>query len=873
MRQMQGAGFNSNVYARDEAARAAMTMAAVAQAASASNKSPAEAAEMARANALNIANKQNPQAQAMHMRQQQMRQQQQHQQMHGHRRGPMQQAPTPTVRPEPRKIQPVPLESVKSLLRSEIAANKASNNQNDSSTSSKLLEKLANGENDSLMQQLLLMEFLKDSEATTPESKNAPNSNSSEEAEQKTSTSGADAKSEIWKTTFACERVKFLLKQIETAYESMESMLPEVPQLSTDDDYGLDNNSEIPVTVPDILPPCTSKGGDNTLEFFRACSGETLDGQESGIEEGIEKLTTSSSMDSQKEGSTNSQDVDGDTKSLDFSESGATLSTSASSSSIFSNMFGMKRPSLRANRAGFLASFTKRNRRGSKTPDNESGNDENGFPGIADYKCEPGEYCVIIEREMLGLTVENVLERTVVRTVLEAGPAKKAGAKVGSLIVKVGNIETKNLTHFETIDELRQSQRPLLLVLRQIPAEALRAAREEMGRLIRGSGFGKIIDGEGGPSFPGANNANAATALHQTASNARTDPMRRQAIQNIGTYSGLLRKRWIEAVNLTPRSKKCEPILRVGEKLLWIMTLFVVGLEREAEKLSTSPSVASSQKSQHSHSAQDYADAAKSVSKIVFDFVQNRMDPSRITPPTPPPPPPAYGGRGRGRGRGPMGGRGGRGGRGMNVPGTNNPPPALSSDKLLTQIGDVLQRTRTFLADTSSPPAAMLRGELIACLCDILDADTEMKLSEEDNISSTQGEGTGPIADLGAAGSLLKLIILNCTVMRSLECDRLLGQEQRNNDQSVQNKNDVSTNQHRLHAGNRFLAIVHRLAASRSTSARITACSLGPVLWSRLDFPHQLQVRCAFLFKFPYLSAGIDLCTNTFTILIWNISL
>ena len=115
--------------------------------------------------------------------------------------------------------------------------------------------------------------------------------------------------------------------------------------------------------------------------------------------------------------------------------------------------------------------------------------------GITQSNHKPGEYSVQIEREMLGLTVENVLERTVVRTVLAGGPAKKAGAKVGSLIVKVGSVETKNLTHFETIDELRQSQRPLQLVLRLISDEALRSAREEMGRLIRGSGFGIVSNG------------------------------------------------------------------------------------------------------------------------------------------------------------------------------------------------------------------------------------------------------------------------------------------------------------------------------------------------------------------------------------------
>jgi hypothetical protein len=845
-------------------------MAAVAQAASANNKSPAEAAEIAKANAQNMAKKQIPPQQqqqklnTQQMRQQQLRQQQLHQQHQLNR--------APSVRPEPRKIQPVPLESVKSLLRSEIAANKESKNADDNEpvTSSKLLEKLANGKNDALMQQLLLMEYLKDSEITTkPQISETDSSEENQDAQD-----SHDGKSESWKASFACERVKFLLKQIEKAYESMEDLLPKVPQAPSgdnakfetsastnssfgSDNYGLDNDLESPDIVPDFLPPCTSKGGDNTLEFFRACSGEILGGEKIGGEEGSPDLA----------GGIELQKEDGAKTLATFSESGATVSTDASTttvqSSLFGGMFGAKRPSVRgANRPGFLAALSRRTRRGKMLDDTSSENDNVYIPAGMEYECEEGEYCVIIERETLGLTVENVLERTVVRTVLEAGPAKKAGAKVGSLIVKVGNIETKNLTHFETIDELRQSQRPLVLVLRQIPEESLKAAREEMGRLIRGSGFGKIIDGEGGPSFPGTSNTNANPSLPQSpilSIAADNEAASRESIQNIGTYSGLIRKRWIEAVNLTPRSKKCEPILRVGEKLLWIMTLFVIGLEREAERLSAlakdssavsaslSPRSAYSQNAQYCHSAQDYADAAKSASKVLFDFVANRMDPSRITPPTPPPPP-AYGGRGRGLmgGRGGRGGRG-RGGRGGNVP---NPPPPLSSDKLLAQIADVLQRMMAFLADPSSKPAAMLRGELIACLCDILDADTEMKLSEEDNISSTQGgDGAGPIADLGAAGSLLKLIILNCTVMRSMDCEMLMGSEHKSFNETYETKDDDSgMTMHQLHAGNRFLAVVHRLAASRSTSARITACSLGPVLWSRLDFPHQLQVRCVPLF-------------------------
>lgn len=812
-----------NMNSRDEAARAAMTMAAVAQAANSGNKSPAEVAEIARANAQNIAKNQVPPQSPHQLRQQQLRQQQQ--QMHR----------APTVRPEPRKIQPVPLESVKKLLLTELAANKGSKNKNESLTSSTLLEKLAKGENDSLLHQLLLMEYLKDSETSTSEKKESGGTDESKEKQG----DDDDGKSETWKTTFACERVKFILKQIETAYSSMESMLPpveETPSSTLNADAAnasfesddLESDLENLVSIPDFLPPCTSKGGDNTLEFFKACSGKAL-GEEKDDKDDSPDLNAAESMDSQ-----------------DDTTLATEATTNTAASSIFSGVFGkIKQTSVRGGRPGLFASISRRARRGSRL-DDSSADIDSEFLGL-DHKCEPGEYCVIIEREMLGLTVENVLERTVVRTVLEAGPAKKAGAKVGSLIVRVGNIETKNLTHFETIDELRQSQRPLVLVLRQIPEEALKAAREEMGRLIRGSGFGKVIDGEGGPSFPGTNNANANSSLPQAAgrpSVAGDDPESRAAIQNIGTYSGVIRKRWIEAVNLTPRSKKCEPILRVGEKLLWIMTLFVIGLEREAERLfalgkenpaasALSPRSSYAQNLNYNHSAQDYADAAKSASKVLFDFVRNRMDPSIVT--QPPPPPPTYGGRGRGAmgGRGGRGGRG-RGGRGMNVPGMNPPPPVLSSDKLLTQIGDVLQRMMTFLADPTSPPAAMLRGELIACLCDILDADTEMKLSDESTMSSADSEGAGPIADLGAAGSLLKLIILNCTVMRAKECQRRM----RENGETKEDDSSLT-----LHAGNRFLAVVHRLAASRSTSARITACSLGPVLWSRLDFPHQLQVR------------------------------
>ena len=64
--------------------------------------------------------------------------------------------------------------------------------------------------------------------------------------------------------------------------------------------------------------------------------------------------------------------------------------------------------------------------------------------------------------------------------------------------------------------------------------------------------------------------------------------------RNIEFYTGIVRRRWIEAANQTIRQKKDEPILRVGEKLIWILTLFIVGLEREAQRLVADPEVTSS---------------------------------------------------------------------------------------------------------------------------------------------------------------------------------------------------------------------------------------------------------------------------------------
>ncbi len=802
------------------------------------------------------------------------------------------QAPPPPAppRPEPRKVQSVPLESVKSLLRSELAAASV---ENPTSYTSRFLEKLADGENDAFLQQLLMMEYMRGvSEEDSLADSVASAQISSRQGGRSDHPPVDDLKSESWKTTFACERVKLLLSKVELAYDSLEAMVPVRASKKKDihqdgsysDSLSFDSNGDdevdVPRIVPDLLPPCTSRHGDPTLEFFRACMGEPLPG-DIGNDDML-----SSGRDTMDSGDDNlhphhlphdvlddattdaSSDLEHSPTALsNTSTTAANTSTTSSSSSMFSGMFNMRRPTFRTK--SITQVFGKKKR--SKGGDSSIGADDNVSAfDLNASQCEPGEYTVTIEREMLGLTVENVLERTVVRTVLAGGPAKKAGAKVGSLIVKVGNIETKNLTHFETIDELRQSQRPLQLVLRHISDDALRSAREEMGRLIRGSGFGRIIDGEVALPPPPQDGATKQLEDGQDGRYLPPAPDR-----NIELYSNIVRKRWIDAVNLAPRSKKDEPILRVGEKIIWIMTLFIVGLEREAERLFALANAeeelnASSRHSQYHHSGKDYADAAKSASKILFDFVYKRMDPSR----TPLPDPqlmggPHVGGRHGARGS-PMGGRGGRGGRGRGgrgsgIPGMGDLHSAgddASSEKLLLQIGDVLQRMRTFLADPTSPPAALIRGELIGCLCDILDADTEMKLSEEDSVSSTQGARAGPITDLGSAGSLLKLIVLNCPIMRSPACEEMSVEERHIDENELirrfgERKAFSANDYHRLHAGNRFLAVVHRLAASRSTSARITACSLGPVLWSHLDFPHQLQVSMGCLLSFCFLVVNL----------------
>jgi len=201
-----------------------------------------------------------------------------------------------------------------------------------------------------------------------------------------------------------------------------------------------------------------------------------------------------------------------------------------------------------------------------------------------------------------------------------------------------------------------------------------------------------------------------------------------------------------------------------------------------------------------------------------------------------------------------------RGGRNV-----NKKQPKQPSDTPILRIGDALQRTRSFLVETTSTSATALRWEIIDHLCSILDLDIEQELAEKESSEYTSGdskgantppaensEGSGPSNDLGSAGSILKLIVLNCSTNESTTPPSTVFDDPNDDDESdedilsrvdSESSKSSASGVDNSFAGNVFLSVVHRLAASKSTSARVTACSLGPVLWLHLDFPRQLLLR------------------------------
>jgi PDZ domain len=710
------------------------------------------------------------------------------------------------------------------------------------------LEDFCKSYNDTFLKHLLLIEYYQCADESLGNEKIT------------TTSSDSNANDVVSTSSQACDRLEAVLRRVEGAYDSLIDRLPaqsrnyqrKAYDTSSQND-GCDTFDDA-IVVPDLLPPCISEKGDLTVAFFRACIGESIN-QPDIHRHAVATYVGDSTQPTSCGG--NVAITPSPSSSVDLVPPLSPGKTGSVFSSLFKSRtntkgFSMFRKSKNAISDG-KSDTTVVYPHGSSTPDNSR-----------ESLLRPGEYVVKIEREMLGLTVENVLERTVVRTIVPNGPAKKAGARVGSLIVKVGTVETKNLTHFETIDELRQSNRPLQLVMRPISDVALQSAREEMGRLIKGYGFGMIAEGK-------RNSSDNSQSADEGENQQHSSRPLIEADLRTHSYTNLIRRRFAE---VTPnfRSKKDEALAKAGEKLIWILTLLVVGLEREAtflnrltdessfpeniEVMSNESSIAARRfnSNAHQHTAKNYSDAARSISKVLFDFTRKKLDTETFRTVN------LNAGVVDGKSNvvqlpSPLVGRNNRGPRRNTwTPGKpSSNDLSVAHETPLLQIGDVLQRTRTFLADPTSSPAALLRGEVISFLCDVLDLDTEMELSEEEAVSSTVGPraGAGVMNDLGSAGSLLKLIVLNCPIMRSPCCEEACKRQGNSirlddDDLSKRIRSDpiISTSDmHRQHAGNRFLAIVHRLAASRSTGARIAACSLAPVLWGHLDFPYQLQLR------------------------------
>ncbi|KAL7492219.1 hypothetical protein ACHAWT_001389 [Skeletonema menzelii] len=441
------------------------------------------------------------------------------------------------------------------------------------------------------------------------------------------------------------------------------------------------------------------------------------------------------------------------------------------------------------------------------------------------------DYEVTIDQEMLGLTVENVLERTIIRTLLPNGAAIHAGAKIGSLIAKVGNVDTSNLTHFETIDELRQSQRPLKLTLRYIGSDILRCAREEMGRLIRGR-IDPTLGGVGGQDdemMMMMMEQQLQLSLEESFDSVLRDRWSSSSVSTSSSLSGPSSMMKMSSSSSSPAvMTRADMIHHAGKDLIRILTLLVVGMEKELVASAMNEEYDQHSASKQHLSSKELNEAIEITSKILLEYSRGHSEMGKRGSASagssgrqigssfyPVPPGRVQGKKQKGKGRG----------------------KKSAEESPLLRIGDALQRTRFFLVETSSTTATALRWEIIDYLCTVLDLDTEQELSEKESASATDGGEASPTNDLGSAGSILKLIVLNCSTLEDT-INYAVG-----DDLSLSLDDQSTRSGHTSHAGNAFISVVHRLAASKSTSARIAACSLGPVLWSHLDFPRQLQLR------------------------------
>jgi hypothetical protein len=111
---------------------------------------------------------------------------------------------------------------------------------------------------------------------------------------------------------------------------------------------------------------------------------------------------------------------------------------------------------------------------------------EDAFPHFEADPDRPAELEVVVGScSKLGVIVESVFERTVVREVSPGSAAEMAGVEPDTLLVGIGGQSTHNLCHYETVELLQRAQRPVVLRLRYISRPRLERRREEMRALIQ----------------------------------------------------------------------------------------------------------------------------------------------------------------------------------------------------------------------------------------------------------------------------------------------------------------------------------------------------------------------------------------------------
>ncbi|ETI49761.1 hypothetical protein L917_06216 [Phytophthora nicotianae] len=94
-------------------------------------------------------------------------------------------------------------------------------------------------------------------------------------------------------------------------------------------------------------------------------------------------------------------------------------------------------------------------------------------------------YAASIPAGPLGLTVENILERTIVVDIKSGGAAERANVKRSSWLVGLNGQRVTHLTHKETLRLIETATRPLQLQLVIVPPNDYKALRRQLSMNIR----------------------------------------------------------------------------------------------------------------------------------------------------------------------------------------------------------------------------------------------------------------------------------------------------------------------------------------------------------------------------------------------------